>query len=95
MATIESGIPLPAAPAAKAAAKRPLGALSQEIYDTLGGCNVGDSFVVAADYKKAALVGGRMAKRLGFGIRAAPEGEGARLWRVEPKPAKVKAAAAE
>lgn len=93
MASIDKGIALPVR--STVAAKRALSPLAQEIFDTLGGCEIGDSFVVAADYKKAALVGGRMAARLGYGVRSAPEGEGARLWRVEPKVKKAKAAKAE
>lgn len=85
MTTIDKGIPLPTT----AAKKRTLSPLAQEIYDTLGGCEVGDSFTVATDYKRAALVGGRMAARLGYAIKTAPEGDAARVWRIEPKVKKV------
>ncbi len=95
MAVIESGI---AVPTRSTPVKRKLGALSQEIYDTLGGCEVGDSFALpGVDYKKAALVGGRQAARLLYTIRTAPEGDGCRVWRIDyvaPKARKAKAAVA-
>lgn len=95
MAVIEKNVSIPTP--TRTAPSRKLGELAQEIYDTLGGCEIGDSFVVNADYKRAALIGGRMAARLGYGVRAAvgPDAGTARLWRVEPKVKKAKVAKAE
>ena len=89
MAVIEKNVPLPVT--VRKVPARKLGELAQEIYDTLGGCEIGDSFVVNADYKRAALIGGRMAARLGYGIRAVvgPDAGTARLYRVEPKAKKA------
>ena len=88
MAVIEKNVSLPTT---RKTPSRKLSALAQEIYDTLGGCEIGDSFVVPGDYKRVALVAGRMASRLGYGIKAGvgTEGGTTRLWRVEPKAKKA------
>lgn len=91
MATIEKNIPLPIT--VRKAPVRELNALSKEILDALGQAEIGDSFTVDANYKRAALVGGRMAARLGCSVKTAAEGTGARVWKVAAKVKKAAVAA--
>lgn len=88
MAVIEKNISIPTT---SKAPSRKLSALAQEIYDTLGGCEIGDSFVVPGEYKRVAMVAGRMASRLGYGIKAGVGNDGGttRIWRIEPKAKKA------
>jgi hypothetical protein len=88
MAIIETNIPLPAVK--RAAVKRKLSPLAQELLDTLTACKDGDSFVVPGDYRAVATVAGRMGKRLGCSIRTTTETTGStRVWRIAAKPAKA------
>lgn len=90
MATIEKNVPLPIT--VRKVPARPLNPLSKEILDALGQAEIGDSFLVDTDYKRAALVGGRMAARLGCSVKTAAEGTGARVWKVAAKVKKAVAA---
>ena len=91
MAIIETNIPVPSIK--RVPAKRKLSDRAQEIFDTLSACKDGDSFVIAGEYRAVATVAGRLAKRLGCGVRAATEFAGStRIWRTAAKVAKTKAA---
>lgn len=104
MATIETGIPVPAKPKpkydpVKAKANRlkkgpkPLSPALQEISDAVGAFTAdGQSFTVTGDYRKVATVAGRFAKKIGFSVTAAQEGSSVRVWRVPAKAKRVKAA---
>jgi len=89
MAVIEKGVALPTP--TKTAVVRKLSPLADEILATLKLADIGDSFVVPGEYKRTALIAGRMAARVGCGIKSAFEATGhTRLWKIEAKAKKVK-----
>lgn len=84
MAIIEKGVALPVTN--RVAVNHKLSPLAEEILEALKLADVSDSFVVAGEYKRVALIAGRMAARVGCGIKTATEAEGqTRIWKIEAK----------
>lgn len=84
MTDIEKNVPIPR-PRRLTTAVRKLSVVARTILETLPKCEVGDSFLVPGQYKRVAMNGGRIAKRLGVKIRVAQETpDVTRIWRLPP-----------